>query len=48
MRATMILSERIICFDYGTKIAAGTPMEIKNNPKVIECYLGTEECHVEG
>lgn len=48
MRATMTLSERIICFDYGTKIAMGTPLEIKNNPEVIECYLGTEECHVEG
>ena len=40
MGFVMDLADRIVVLDFGTKIAEGTPAQIKANPDVIKAYLG--------
>jgi branched-chain amino acid transport system ATP-binding protein len=41
MGVVMDISDRVVVLDYGKKIGDGMPDEVRNNPDVIQAYLGT-------
>lgn len=43
MPLIMGISDRVYCLEAGTVIAEGTPGEVRDDPRVIASYLGTDE-----
>lgn len=43
MRLVMGVSDHIVVLDYGRKLCEGTASQVRNDPRVIEAYLGSAE-----
>ena len=43
MPLVMSISDRVYCLEAGQVIAEGPPSEVREDPRVIASYLGTDE-----
>ena len=46
MGVVMDISDRVAVLDFGQLIGIGTPDEVRDNPAVIEAYLGSQDAHL--
>jgi branched-chain amino acid transport system ATP-binding protein len=42
MKVVMNVSDHITVLDHGERIAAGSPKEVREDPRVVEAYLGSQ------
>ncbi|MGE0718044.1 MAG: ABC transporter ATP-binding protein [Alphaproteobacteria bacterium] len=43
MSVVMGISDHVVVLDYGRRIAAGPPVQVRNDPAVIRAYLGEDD-----
>jgi branched-chain amino acid transport system ATP-binding protein len=43
MKLVMQISDHVVCVDHGIRISGGSPESVREDPKVVEAYLGVPE-----